>query len=112
MPLGFSHAAPLSRHDAEGIRLATDLSRWRLVWRYATSDGVPRRSFRVAAIVATLVSLINQWETLLQQHTFNPWKVLLTFMVSYFVSTYGAVSLRLHGVRAAKAVAGDKPAEC
>jgi hypothetical protein len=83
--------------------LATHRPAWRLVWRFAVSDGVPRRAFIVATIVGTVVSIINQADALWLGHSFNLWKFLLTFMVSYLVSTYGAVSLRLHGWR------GDPP---
>lgn len=66
------------------------------IWRYAVSDGVPRRSFVVAAIVGTILNLINQGDAMLAGMPLDVVKLLLTYLVPYCVSTYGAVSYRLH----------------
>jgi hypothetical protein len=64
------------------------------IWHYAISDGVPRRSLIVALIVGTILNLINQGDTMLAGLPPNLAKLLLTYLVPYLVSTYGAVSYR------------------
>lgn len=59
------------------------------------SDGVPRRSLIVAAVIGTLLNLINQGDVLLVMGPVNWLKIGLTYVVPYCVSTYGAVSYRL-----------------
>lgn len=65
------------------------------VWRYAISNGVPRRSLFVALLVGTILNLINQGDALLAGLPLDIAKLLLTYLVPYCVSTYGAVSYRL-----------------
>jgi len=71
------------------------------IWCYAVSDGVPRRSFIVALIVGTILNLINQGDALVTGLPVDITKLLLTYLVPYCVSTYGAVSYRLHAARLA-----------
>lgn len=66
------------------------------IWRYAISDGVPRRSFVVALTVGTILNLINQGDVMLAGLPLDFAKLLLTYLVPYLVSTYGAVSYRFH----------------
>jgi hypothetical protein len=65
------------------------------------TDGVPRRSFAVAALVGTLLNLINQGDALLAGAHLDWLKIVLTYMVPYCVATYGAVSYRLQIARRA-----------
>jgi hypothetical protein len=74
---------------------------WRLACSYAVSDGVPRRSLWVALVVGTVLNLINQGDTLLAGRRPDFVKLALTYVVPYIVSTYGAVSFRLHAKRSA-----------
>lgn len=67
----------------------------KLAFRYALSDGIPKRSFLVAIVVGTVLNLINQGDALLGATTLNWTKLFLTYLVPYAVSTYGAVSYRL-----------------
>jgi len=67
----------------------------KLAFRYALSDGIPKRSFLVAIVVGTVLNLINQGDALLGATTVNWTKLFLTYLVPYAVSTYGAVSYRL-----------------
>ena len=69
------------------------------IWRNAVSDGVPRRSCIVALIVGTILNLINQGDAVFTGATIDVSKLLLTYLVPYCVSTYGAVSYRLHVAR-------------
>jgi hypothetical protein len=71
------------------------MSRLERACRYALTDGVPRRSLYVALLVGTILNLINQGDVLLSVAPVNWLKVLLTYLVPYAVSTYGAVSYRL-----------------
>ena len=65
---------------------------WRRMVHYACSEGVPRRSFRVALIVGSVLNLINQGDALLNAAPVNWLKLLLTYVVPFAVSTYGVVS--------------------
>jgi hypothetical protein len=69
---------------------------WKLAFCYAITEGVPLRSFQVALIVGTILNLINQGDRLLSGQHLDLTKIALTYLVPYFVSTYGAVSFRLH----------------
>ena len=75
-----------------------DPFRWRQLtraWHYAMADGTPGRALLVAAVVGTVLNLINQGDALLGAGSINWLKVALTYIVPYCVSTYGAVSYRL-----------------
>ncbi len=69
---------------------------WKLVCSYAIADGVPRRSLWVALVVGTILNLINQGDALVARRHLDIAKLVLTYIVPYIVSTYGAVSFRLH----------------
>ena len=85
---------------------------WKLVGAYAFSEGVPRRSLLVALIVGTVLNLINQGDMLLAGQRLDFAKLVLTYLVPYIVSTYGAVSFRLHAAQGqpSNRVAGVGPA--
>jgi hypothetical protein len=72
---------------------------WKLAYIYALSEGVPQRSLWVALVVGTILNLINQGDSLLAWQRLDLTKIALTYVVPYFVSTYGAVSFRLHSSR-------------
>jgi hypothetical protein len=63
--------------------------------RYALADGVPRRSLIAAAVVGTLLNVINQGDALAGAKPLNVTKLILTFIVPYCVATYGAVSYQM-----------------
>ena len=69
------------------------------IWHYSISDGVPRRALFIALVVGTIVNLINQGDAMVAGHPLDITKLLATYIVSYFVGTYGAVSYRLHADR-------------
>lgn len=75
------------------------MSRLRLAFRFALSDGVPRRAFYTACVVGSLLNFINQGDVLIAGHAPNWHKLLLTFMVPYCVNTLGAVTAKLAQVR-------------
>ena len=64
--------------------------------RMATSHGTPRRAAKLAAMVGTLLVLINQWEAAVGTGSMDWVKVALTYCVPYMVSTYTSVSKDLH----------------
>ena len=72
---------------------------WKLAYVYALSEGVPRRSLWVALIVGTILNLINQGDALITGRHLDITKLALTYVVPYFVCTYGAVSFRLREER-------------
>jgi hypothetical protein len=63
--------------------------------RYSFSDGTLWRSGCVALVVGTILNLINQGDTIFGAASINWTKIVLTYLVSYAVSTYGAVSYRM-----------------
>jgi hypothetical protein len=79
----------------------TSLEKVGRICHCAVSGGVPRRSLVVALIVGTVLNLINQGDAMLSGMPIDLTKLLLTYLVPYFVSTYGAVSYRLHAARLA-----------
>jgi hypothetical protein len=72
---------------------------WRLIWLYATTDGVPRRAFGVTVVVGTLLNAINRGNAMLGHGKLNWLKLALTYLIPYCVATYGAVSARLSAPR-------------
>jgi hypothetical protein len=81
------------------------------ICRCACSEGVPRRSLLVAAIVGTILNLINQGDALMAGLPLDGVKLVLTYLVPYCVSTYGAVSYRLHQARLAATKSETVPAK-
>jgi hypothetical protein len=73
------------------------MTRLATLWKYCTSDGIPRRSVAVALVVGTALNLINQGDALVAGAPLDFVKVGLTYVVPYCVATYGAVSFRLRG---------------
>lgn len=53
-----------------------------------------RRSLTAAAVVGTVLTLLNQGDTLISGHWNNAlyWKIPLTYCVPFLVATYGALS--------------------
>ena len=53
-----------------------------------------KRSFVAAALVGTLLTLLNQGDILISGHWNNAlyWKIPLTYCVPFLVATYGALS--------------------
>ena len=58
--------------------------------RLAFSPQILRQSLVVALVVGTILCLINQGDAFIEGQELNYWKVILTFLVPFFVSTYGA----------------------
>ena len=71
------------------------MSMLKMVCQCVLSDRIPLRSFYVALAVGTILNLINQGDTLFGATPINWVKIVLTYLVPYAVSTYGAVSYKL-----------------
>ena len=81
---------------------------WKRACACAVSEGVPRRSLLVALVVGTILNLINQGDALVSGQTLSIAKLALTYIVPYLVSTYGAVSFRMHAARSASRLKGNQ----
>jgi hypothetical protein len=60
----------------------------------STVGGIPRRSFIMAVLIGSLLTLINQYDALFGHVAFNWYKAALTYCVPYLVATYGAVTAK------------------
>ena len=56
------------------------------------APGVPRRCGAVALVVGTILNLINQGDALFGAAPVNWMKLLLTYLVPFFVCAYGALT--------------------
>jgi len=65
--------------------------------RLALTDGTPARTAWLAAVVGTILVLINQWEAFVGLEPLSIPKLVLTYVVPYLVSTYTSVSKDLKG---------------
>jgi hypothetical protein len=61
----------------------------------AFERGIVRRSLIIAAIVGTILNVINQGDALFGGGGIVAWKLVLTYCVPYCVATYGAATARL-----------------
>jgi hypothetical protein len=59
-------------------------------WR----DGIFQRALLVAAVVGTILNLINQGDALASGRPLDWPKLVLTYLVPFCVSTHGALSAR------------------
>lgn len=63
-------------------------------WQVWVDPSTIRRAFGVAAIVGTVLVMINQLDVLLAGQMPPLWKLLLTYCVPYCVSSYSVASFR------------------
>lgn len=69
-------------------------------FRLALSGGIPKRSAIVAAVVGTILNLINQGDVILNGGTCDVLKAALTYCVPYCVATYAAVAYARQAAKA------------
>lgn len=62
---------------------------------HALAPAVVRTAVRVALVVGTVLTLINQGDALFGQGHVSLVKALLTYTIPYMVSTHGAVTARM-----------------
>lgn len=60
--------------------------------KLATRRDIVKRSLIIAVVVGTILNLINQGDVMGDMAQFELGKCILTYMVPYGVSTYGAVT--------------------
>ncbi len=67
------------------------------IWVIASSSRVVITSLKVSLLVGTILALINHGESILQMSLSREsvFKILLTYLVPYGVSTYSAVKTTL-----------------
>jgi len=68
-------------------------------FRLALSEGTPRRAFKTALVVGTILVAINQGDVILAGALPVLWKVCLTYCVPYCVATWGAVGAKRYAAR-------------
>ena len=67
----------------------------------ALSDGIPKRAFKTALVMGTILNLVNHGDVILAQDPL-PWvKIICTYCLPYFVSSWGAVGAKRAQLRAA-----------
>ncbi|MEO0883570.1 MAG: nitrate/nitrite transporter NrtS [Pseudomonadota bacterium] len=64
-------------------------------WRAAVEKEIVIRALKVAAIVGTILVLINQIDVLAAGQLPPIWKIVLTYCVPYSVSTYSAAAFKV-----------------
>lgn len=77
-------------------QLGQPMKRCKEACEFAVSHGTPKRAAKLALVVGTLLTLINQWEAVTGQADLDWIKMVLTYCVPYLVSTYTSVSKDLH----------------
>ncbi|WP_209279453.1 nitrate/nitrite transporter NrtS [Parasedimentitalea huanghaiensis] len=55
-------------------------------------DGTPRKALMTALVVGTILTLINHGDLVLAGELPPMWKVLLTYLTPFCVTTWGAVT--------------------
>lgn len=65
-------------------------------WQAVADRGILLRGLRVAAVIGTLLVLINQGDLLLAGRLPPLWKLILTYAVPFGVSTYSAAQHKRH----------------
>ncbi len=70
----------------------------KLYLKYAKSRVIFIRSIKVALLVGTILAIINHADAILSGNfnTTNTIQILLTYLVPYFVATYGSVEQARH----------------
>lgn len=59
-------------------------------WQCWCRVGVLRRGAKVALVIGTLLIVINHWETVTSGSLPQLWKIALTYMVPFGVSTFSS----------------------
>jgi hypothetical protein len=67
------------------------MSRFIIILHLAWQPDTRLRALKLAAVVGTILLLINQWEACLGEASIQWAKAMLTYCVPYLVSTYTSV---------------------
>jgi hypothetical protein len=93
---GISVTPEYSVQSQSKSRDRTDcLATLNLMVTYAISDGTPVDAIQLSAIVGTILTAINQGDSILIGHYPPFYKVVLTYLVPYCVATVSAVRTKL-----------------
>lgn len=65
------------------------------MWRACCRAGVVRNALRIAAVVGTLLNLINQGDRLAEPATISWGHIVLNYLVPYVVASYSAARMQL-----------------
>jgi len=67
------------------------------VFKIAFERSTVISSLQVGLVVGIILNLINQWEAIsnMDYHLLSPYKIALTFMVPYLVSTYATIKAKV-----------------
>jgi hypothetical protein len=60
--------------------------------RLAISNGTPLKALKVSLLVGTTLTLINQWQMMIEHHMVDMFCLTCTFIVPYMVVTFTLVS--------------------
>ena len=77
------------------VREIVEMCRRPGFWAAAFEGDTVGRALKVAAVVGSILILINQGDLVFQGKLPPPWKLLLTYCVPYSVSTYSAASFKV-----------------
>ena len=64
-------------------------------WAAARDPVTVKRALKIAAVVGTILVAINQGDDILAMQGVVWWKVVLTYIVPYSVSTYSIAAFRV-----------------
>jgi hypothetical protein len=73
------------------MKRADETSGLKLILQLAWSPGTRLRALKLAAVVGSILFLINQWEACMGEVPIQWAKAMLTYCVPYLVSTYTSV---------------------
>lgn len=73
------------------------MSKINLIYKISFEHTTVISSLQVGLVVGILLNLINQWDAIynLDYHLLNAYKIGLTFLVPYLVSTYATIKAKL-----------------
>ena len=60
-------------------------------FQLAFGDGTPKKALMTALVVGTILTGINHGDVILKGESINYFKILLTYCVPFFVTTWGAI---------------------
>ncbi|MDB3892157.1 nitrate/nitrite transporter NrtS [Alphaproteobacteria bacterium] len=66
----------------------------------AISDGIPKRSFMTALVMGTVLNAVNYGDAMVAGDPLPALKMIVTYILPYFVSTWGAVGAKRAQLRA------------
>jgi len=59
------------------------------------SDGTPKKAFLTALFVGTILTVVNHGGMIVQGEMPPSYKIILTYVIPYCVTTWGAITVKL-----------------